>query len=77
MQVFTLSKHTFLKKPQRAGEVKLTNPKPPVLAVKLCITASENILAGRNLCFRVFKLQLKVINKNVCFLYNVKENQIN
>ena len=32
------------------------------------ITASGNILAGRNLCFRVFKLQLKVINKNICYL---------
>ena len=28
----------------------------------LWITASGNILAGGNLCFRVFKLQLKVIN---------------
>ena len=34
----------------------------------LCITASGNILASGNLCFRVFKLQLKVINKNVCYL---------
>ena len=35
----------------------------------MCITASGNILASGNLCFRVFKLQLKVINKNVCYLY--------
>ena len=37
----------------------------------LCITASRNILASGNLCFRVFKLQLKVVNKNVCYLYSV------
>ena len=37
----------------------------------MCITASGNILASGNLCFRVFKLQLKVINKNVCYLYSV------
>ena len=37
----------------------------------VCITASGNILASGNLCFRVFKLQLKVINKNVCYLYSV------
>ena len=36
----------------------------------LCITASENILASGNLFFRVLKLQLKVINKNICYLYN-------
>ena len=36
----------------------------------LCITASGNILANGNFCFRVFKLQLKVINKNVCYLYH-------
>ena len=35
------------------------------------VTASGNILAGGNFCFRVFKLQLKVINKNVCYLYSV------
>ena len=28
----------------------------------------ECLTASGNLCFRVFKLQLKVINKNVCFL---------
>ena len=28
------------------------------------IAANGNILASGNLCFRVFKLQLKVINKN-------------
>ena len=37
----------------------------------VCITASGNILASGNLCFRVFKLQLKVINKNLCHLYSV------
>ena len=33
--------------------------------------ASENILADGNLCFRVFKLQLKVINKMfvICTMY--------
>ena len=43
----------------------------------LCITASGNILANGNFCFRVFKRQLKVINKNVCYLYSVWINQIN
>ena len=28
------------------------------------------------LCFRVFKPQLKVINKNVCYLYSAEVNQI-
>ena len=37
----------------------------------VCITAIGNILASGNLCFRVFKLQLKVLNKNVCYLYSV------
>ena len=37
----------------------------------VCITASGNILANGNFCFRVFKLQLKVINKNDCYLYSV------
>ena len=37
----------------------------------VCITATGNILANGNLCFKVFKLQLKVINKNVCYLYSV------
>ena len=37
----------------------------------LCITAGGNILASGNLCFRVFKLKLKVINKNFCYLYSV------
>ena len=43
----------------------------------LCITVSGNILDSENLCFRVFKVQLKVINKNVCYLYSVWVNQIN
>ena len=43
----------------------------------LCITASGNILASGNLCFRVFKLQLKVIIKNVCYLYSARVNKIN
>ena len=43
----------------------------------VCITASGNIPAGGNLCFRIFKIQLKVINKNVCFLNSVWVNQIN
>ena len=32
-----------------------------------CITANGNILASGNLRFRVFNLQLKVINKNFCY----------
>ena len=36
-----------------------------------CITASENFLASGNICFRVLKLRLKVINKNVCYLCSV------
>ena len=35
------------------------------------------ILAEGNLCFRVFKLQLKENNKNVSYLYSVWVNQIN
>ena len=38
-------------------------PPPPPPPTFLCITASGKILASGNLCFRVFKLQLKVINK--------------
>ena len=37
----------------------------------LCITAGGNLVASGNLCFRVFKLQLKVFNKNVYYLYSV------
>ena len=39
----------------------------------LCIMANENILASENLCFRVFKLWLKVINKNfvICTVYEL------
>ena len=33
----------------------------------MCITASGNILANGNLCFRVFKLHFKVIKKNVIY----------
>ena len=36
----------------------------------LGITAIGNISANGNLYFKVFKLQLKVINKNVCYLYS-------
>ena len=43
----------------------------------VCITANGNILASGNLCFRVFKLQLKVIRKNFCYLYSIWVNQIN
>ena len=35
------------------------------------ITANGNILASGNLCFRVFNLQLKVINKVFSYLYSV------
>ena len=37
----------------------------------LFITASGTNSANGNLCFKVFKLQLKVINKNVSYLCNV------
>ena len=37
---------------------------------QVCITASGNILVSENLCFIVFKLQLKVTNENV-YLYSV------
>ena len=40
----------------------------------VCITARENILASGNLCFRAFKLQVKVIHENVCYFYNVWVN---
>ena len=36
-----------------------------------------DISPNGNLCFRVFKLQLKVINKNVCYLYSAWVNHIN
>ena len=36
----------------------------------VCITASGNILVSENLCFIVFKFQLKVTNENV-YLYSV------
>ena len=42
----------------------------------VCITATGNILPSGNLCLRVFKLQLKVIHKNVSYLYSVWVNQI-
>ena len=42
---------------------------------QVCITASGNILVSENLCFIVFKLQLKVTNENV-YLYSVWVNQI-
>ena len=42
----------------------------------LCITANGNILDSGNLSFRVFKFQLKVINKRFYF-YSVWVNQIN
>ena len=42
---------------------------------QVCITASGNILVSENLCFIVFKLQLKVTNENV-YLYSVSVNQI-
>ena len=41
----------------------------------LCITASGNILASGNLCFRVFQLQLKVINKNILMSLSSSRNQ--
>ena len=44
---------------------------------KVVCMVSGNILDNENLCFRVFKVQLKVINKNVCYLYSVWVNQIN
>ena len=56
--------------------------KPPEIvttsfaATRLCITASRNISANGNVCFRVFQLQLKVISKNICHLYSVHINQI-
>ena len=33
---------------------------------RVCITATRNILPSRSFCFRLFKLQLKVINKDEC-----------
>ena len=32
-------------------------------------TASSNITSDGNLCFRVFKFRLTVINKNICYLF--------
>ena len=42
----------------------------------VCITASKKLSANLNLCFKVLKLQLKLINRNVCYLYTVWVNQI-
>ena len=42
-----------------------------------CITASGNILDSGNLFFREFKRQLKVISKNICYLYSLWVNQVN
>ena len=39
----------------------------------LCIAANGNLLASGNLCFRVFNFQLKVINKNFCYIRTVYE----
>ena len=44
-------------------------------SLPLCITASRNILASRNFCFRVFELKLKVINK-VFFICIVNEMKV-
>ena len=49
----------------------MTILKPPKILESLCITASGNILASGNLRFRVFKLQLKVLNNNAYYLYSV------
>ena len=48
-----------------------------MLAEGVCITATGNILASGNLCFRLLKLQWKVINKNACYLCSLWVNQIN
>ena len=55
--------------------IHIRKRKQPLRGV--CITASGNIQPSGNLCFRMFKLQLKVINKSVCYLYIAWVNQIN
>ena len=42
----------------------------------LRITASENISTNGNLCFKVFKLQLKVMKKMICYLKSAWVKQI-
>ena len=39
--------------------------------VVVCIKACKKVSANLNLCFRLLKLQLKVLNRNVCCLYTV------
>ena len=58
--------------PEKPQYNMATLPPPPFCLTSLCITASGNILASGNLGFKVFKLQLKVINKFL-FTYTVYE----
>ena len=46
-----------------------------ILSGSVSITVSGSILVDWNLCFRVFKIQSKIISKNV-YLYSVWVNQI-
>ena len=51
-----------------AHKIKIGSKKTSIfLGEGVCIATSGNISANGNLCFRVFKLSLKVINKNVCY----------
>ena len=57
--------------PQRINIPKILEPDNIIVHEGVCITANGNIVASGNLCFRVFNLPLKVINKNFCYLYSV------
>ena len=69
------SQEILLKRSLRMNQriKKLSKNRPPH-PPPLCITASGNILANGNLCFRLFKLQLKAINKNACYLQQYAYN---
>ena len=41
---------------------------------RVCITASGNLSTNVNFRFTVFKLQLKVINKNVCYVHCISKS---
>ena len=67
----SLSLHKFARNHSYSTHAKISEK---LLFLTPSITASRNILANANLCFRVLNknsnLQ-KVINKNVCYLYSV------
>ena len=70
-KIQSLSLNKFARNHSYSTHAKISEK---LLFLTPSITASRNILANANLCFRVLNknsnLQ-KVINKNVCYLYSV------